>query len=166
MLDGLLALGKREGWWVERSQRWALPEHQPVVPDEDEKYVEAIETLFRQQAFNPPGVEELVAQTRAPRDKVEKAMRILREHQRLVPVGEGLEFHAEAIERARQILVEQLQNQGRLESVQFKYLLGTTRKYALPLLDYFDRVGLLRRSGNTRFLKTPPAAPVNPPPRA
>jgi hypothetical protein len=38
--------------------------------------------------------------------------------------------------------------------VDFKYLLGTTRKFALPLLDYFDRIGVTRRSGNTRFLGT------------
>ncbi|NLF08609.1 MAG: hypothetical protein GX594_11625, partial [Pirellulaceae bacterium] len=49
--------------------------------------------------------------------------------------------------------VAHIGEKGRLESVDFKYMLDTTRKYALPLLDHFDRVGLLRRVGNTRFLK-------------
>jgi hypothetical protein len=40
-----------------------------------------------------------------------------------------------------------------LESVQFKYLLETTRKYAIPLLDYMDKIGVTTRSGNTRYLK-------------
>ncbi|MCR4415423.1 MAG: SelB C-terminal domain-containing protein, partial [Thermoguttaceae bacterium] len=84
---------------------------------------------------------------------IDRAIRILGEHQRLVCVGEGLWFHDEAVARARQILVDYLRKEGRLESVRFKYLLDTTRKFALPLLDYFDRVGLLRRSGNTRFLR-------------
>ncbi|MHC4439541.1 MAG: SelB domain-containing protein, partial [Planctomycetota bacterium] len=30
----------------------------------------------------------------------------------------------------------------------------TTRKFAIPLLDYFDRIGVTRRSGYTRYLKT------------
>jgi selenocysteine-specific elongation factor len=68
-------------------------------------------------------------------------------------VGEGLLFHREAVEQARRLLVEHIQKEGRLESVQFKYLVNTTRRFALPLLDYFDRTGLLRRVGNTRFLK-------------
>ena len=68
-------------------------------------------------------------------------------------VGEGLLFHQEPIEQARRLLVEHIQKEGRLESVEFKYLLDTTRKFALPLLDYFDRTGLLRRAGNTRFLE-------------
>ena len=50
-------------------------------------------------------------------------------------------------------MVEHIEKEGRLESVQFKYLVDTTRKFALPLLDYFDRVGLLRRVGNTRYLR-------------
>jgi len=69
-------------------------------------------------------------------------------------VGEGLLFHCEAVELARQRLIEHIRQEGRLESVKFKYLVDTTRKYALPLLDYFDRVGLLRRDGNTRYLKS------------
>ena len=73
-------------------------------------------------------------------------------------VGEGLLFHREAVERARRLLVEHIQKEGRLESVQFKYLVDTTRKFALPLLDYFDRSGLLRRVGNTRFLKVRPGS--------
>jgi hypothetical protein len=44
-----------------------------------------------------------------------------------------------------------MRKEGRLESVQFKYLLDTTRKFALPMLDYLDRAGVTRRVGNTRF---------------
>jgi len=38
------------------------------------------------------------------------------------------------------MLVAAIEREGRLESVRFKYLLDTTRKYALPLLDHFDRI--------------------------
>jgi hypothetical protein len=31
--------------------------------------------------------------------------------------------------------------------------LETTRKFAIPLLDYFDRTGLTRRVGYTRYLR-------------
>jgi hypothetical protein len=37
--------------------------------------------------------------------------------------------------------------------VKFKYLVDTTRKYAIPLLDYFDKIGVTRRVGYTRLLK-------------
>ena len=63
-------------------------------------------------------------------------------------------FHQEAIDRAQAILLAHFAKKGRLESVDFKYLLDTTRKFALPLLDYLDRLGLTRRVGNTRFPKS------------
>ncbi len=59
------------------------------------------------------------------------------------------------------IQIEHLRKEGRLESVDFKYLLDTTRKFALPLLDYFDRAGVTRRVGNTRYPRTPPGGGSN-----
>ena len=60
--------------------------------------------------------------------------------------------HREAVDRARDLLISFIGKEGRLESVKFKYLLDTSRKYALPLLDYFDRAGVTRRVGHTRYL--------------
>ena len=111
---------------------------------------------FASRRFRPPSLEEVARQTGAAADKVEKLLGILREHERLVQVEGGLLFHREAVDRAREILAAHLRKEGRLESVQFKYLLDTTRKFALPLLDYFDRIGVTRRVGNTRFPKNPP----------
>jgi selenocysteine-specific elongation factor len=158
VLEGVVALLKRDGRLVEQNQRLALAGHRPTFRDEEAQSLEAIEAVFRQQAFSPPSVEELVQKTGTQQSTVEKLMKLLREHERLVWVGEGLLFHREAVDRARQLLVEHIRNEGRLESVQFKYLVNTTRKFALPLLDYFDRVGLLRRVGNTRYLKNPPVS--------
>jgi selenocysteine-specific elongation factor len=115
--------------------------------------IDTIESLYRDCPFNPPSAEQLVERTDANPDTIQKILRILREHKKLVQVDQGMVFHSEAVDRAREILIEYIQKEGKLESVRFKYLLDTTRKYALPLLDHFDRVGLLRREGNTRYLK-------------
>jgi len=145
---------KTDGRLVERNQHLALPTHQATFAEEDAKHLEVIEAMFRERAFQPPDAGEIVQATGIPQAAVEKTLKLLREHGRLIWVGQGLLFHVEAIELARQRLVEHIRQEGRLESVKFKYLVDTTRKYALPLLDYFDRTGLLRRDGNTRYLKS------------
>jgi selenocysteine-specific elongation factor len=155
VLEAIIALLKRAGRISEQNQRLALADHKATFPDEDAAYIEAIETHFRQQLFSPPSMEELIEKVGASKATVERLVRNLQEHQRLIPVGEGFVFHCEAVQKARTLLVEYIQKEGRLESVQFKYLLNTTRKFALPLLDYFDRAGVLRRVGNTRYLKSP-----------
>ena len=158
VLEALVRRLKGDGRLVEHNQRVARAEHRPTFQDRDAALMEAIESCFRQQEFAPPSAAELAERAKIAPAAIEKLLGILQEHQRLVAVGDGLLFHREAIERARRLLVEHIQKEGRLESVQFKYLVNTTRKFALPLLDYFDRSGLLRRVGNTRYLKARPGA--------
>jgi selenocysteine-specific elongation factor len=156
ILDSLLARLKSEGRLVERNQRLALAEHRSTFRDDDAKLLESIEALFRQQGFHPPAAEEVAQQTGLSPDKVAKMLKILCEHQRLVQVEKGLLFHCDALASARDILLAHVRKEGRLESVEFKYLLDTMRKFAIPLLDYLDRLGLTRRVGNTRYPKESP----------
>lgn len=153
VFDGIVKLMTAQGQLVERKHRLALPEHRESFNAQEQKLLDVIESAFRDRAFNSPKLEELVALTGSDERGVEKTLRILIEQERLVQ-AENLLFHCEAVKRARGILVSFLEEEGRLESVKFKYLLGTTRKFALPLLDYFDRIGVTRRVGNTRYLKT------------
>ncbi len=156
VLEAVVGLLKTEGRVVEQSQRLALAEHRPKFQDRDAAHLEKIEGCFRQQGFAPPSAAVLAEELGLAPAALEKLLGILQEHRRLVAVGDGLLFHCEAVQRARLLLVEHIEKEGRLESVQFKYLVNTTRKFALPLLDYFDRTGLLRRVGNTRYLKGRP----------
>ena len=84
---------------------------------------------------------------RLAKPAIDRLLKLLCEHGRLVRVADDLLFHREAIDRARELLVAQLRKEGQLESVKFKYLLDTSRKFAIPLLDYFDRTGVTRRVG-------------------
>jgi len=153
ILDFLLKGLKAQSKVVEQNGRFALPEHRHTVPDQDRELFDRIDRLFQDRPFNPPDLHELPALTGSPDARIQRVIRLLIEQDRLVQAPEGLLFHRQAVERAKALLVDHLRKEGRLESVKFKYLLDTTRKYALPLLDYFDRVGLTSRINNTRYLK-------------
>jgi selenocysteine-specific elongation factor len=153
VFDAVISRLKEESWIIERSQRLALPSHCSTFQDEDAKLLDAIESLYREKMFSPPSLEEVVLRTNAARNKVEKLLRILCEHERLARVEDGLLFHRDAIAKARELLMSHFHEKERLESVEFKYLLDTTRKFALPFLDYLDRIGVTRRVGNTRYPK-------------
>jgi len=157
ILDAVVDRLKEEGRLVERYQRLAAPSHSSTFQGEDSKLLEEIETLYRKKPFRPPSAEDVSQQTNIPRQKVEKLLGILREHERLIRVDERLLFHSEAVARAQEILIAHFRKEGRLESVQFKYLLDTTRKFALPMLDYLDRIGITRRVGNTRYPRELPS---------
>ncbi len=152
LCDAVVARLVESGRLAAHSGRLAVAGHEAALGSADAQQFAEIEAIFRRRLFQPPSVEELVEATAAPAAEIERLLRLLAEHQRLVAV-EGIFFHSDALQRARELLVDYIQREGRLESVQFKYLIETTRKFALPLLDHFDRVGLLRRVGNTRYLR-------------
>jgi selenocysteine-specific elongation factor len=154
VFDDLVYMLVSKGELVERKHRLAIPEHRETFSDDEQKMLNGVESLFKARAFNPPNHEEIVEHTKADPERIRKILKILLEHEQLVRVDKDLFFHREAVERARQILTSYINKEGGLESVKFKYLLNTTRKFAIPLLDYFDRIGVTRRSGYTRYLRT------------
>jgi len=155
VFDGLIRLLVSQGKLVERKQRLALPEHRETFSENEQKLLESVELLFRSRRFNPPQRQEIIEHARAPAEQTEKILRILIEQGRVIRVENDLFFHSAAVEQARRILVAFINKEGRLESVKFKYLLDTSRKFAIPLLDYFDRIGVTRAVGHTRHLKNP-----------
>lgn len=153
LLEHVLAQLQADALLTERNGHWASPHHSATFQGEDAEHVETIDHLFRTTPFRPPSMDDVRAQTGLGRAKVETLIKTLRQHGRLVRVEAGLYFHREAVDAARDIMMEFLQREGRLESVKFKYLLDTSRKFAIPLLDYLDTLGLTRRDGHTRYLK-------------
>jgi selenocysteine-specific elongation factor len=155
VFNGLVRLLISQGKLAERNHRLALPDHHETFSEDEQKLLETVESLFSDRPFNPPKREELVELAATTPEKVQKILQILIEQERLVRVENNLLFHCKAIDQARRTLISFISEEGRLESVKFKYLLDTSRKYAIPLLDYFDRIGVTRRVGNTRYLKIP-----------
>lgn len=68
----------------------------------------------------------------------------------LAKVTDGIYLHAEADERMRQQVRDRLAQGSGLTVADIRDLLGTTRKYAVPICEYLDRVGVTKRNGDLR----------------
>jgi len=153
VFDGLIEWLQSDGKLADRKGFLALPEHREQFNNAEQQLLQNVEALFRSHLFDPPGPQEIADQMRVPPPQVQRVLRILTEQKQLVRVDQDLLFHTEAVTTAKERLVAYIQQNGGLESVKFKYLLDTSRKYAIPLLDYFDKIGVTRRVGYTRHLK-------------
>ena len=71
---------------------------------------------------------------------------------RVVWLEKKFVFHVEAMEKAEKLLREYLGKNGKITVSDFRQLIGTSRKYALPILAYFDRKQVTRREGEYRYL--------------
>jgi selenocysteine-specific elongation factor len=79
--------------------------------------------------------------------------RFLEEQGRLVRVGDGYAVSRDAYERARAMLVDELESTETISLAGFRDLLGTSRKTAQLLLERFDADGVTRRVGDERVLR-------------
>lgn len=155
VFDGICALLLNDKKLILRKNRIALPGHSEQFDPKQQALLEQVEAAFKLRLFDPPKNDDLPAMLRCTAQDVNTTIKILTEQQILVRVDQKITFHAAAIEEAKRRIIEHVngEGQGRLESVTFKYLVDTTRKFALPLLDYMDKIGITRRVGNTRYLK-------------
>ena len=93
---------------------------------------------------SPPSISDLVSQGFA-REIVEAAARA----GALVRIAPDLVMTAGFVQRAEEV-VRTAAAAGITVSA-FRERIGTSRKYAVPLLEYFDQRGVTRRQGDLRF---------------
>ena len=72
---------------------------------------------------------------------------------RLLRVKESLFFHARALDAIQQKLVAMLRERKEIGPADIKDLLGISRKYAIPLLEFFDQRRVTTRVGERRVLR-------------
>ena len=88
----------------------------------------------------------------APRD-ARDVLQLLVEDKQLVKVKEDLYFQRAAIEDLRERLVAFLRDKGAITTPEFKDMTGASRKYVIPLAEYFDAANVTIRVGDTRQLR-------------
>ena len=73
---------------------------------------------------------------------------------RLVRVGEHV-YRGEQLAEIRTRLVRTLRAEGRVTAARVRDVVGTSRKYVVPLLEFFDAAGVTLRDGDQRVLRAP-----------
>lgn len=107
-----------------------------------------IEDRYRQAELKSPPVSELI-QTIANKPKViEGVVSYLVKSGVLVRLAEGVYVHRSALEQAQEKM--KTRSGETIDVAAFKEFFGLSRKVAIPLLEYFDRMGVTKRVGDRR----------------
>jgi selenocysteine-specific elongation factor len=112
-----------------------------------------IEAEFREAGVAPPTLEEAFAKVGLAGSSAQALAQLLVESRRLVRIREGLYFHAEPLQVAVDRVVAFLRENQAITPQQIKDLLGISRKYAIPLLEWLDTQRLTLRVGDKRVLR-------------
>ncbi|MGP7971202.1 MAG: selenocysteine-specific translation elongation factor, partial [Desulfobaccales bacterium] len=130
-----------------------LAGHRVTLAGDQEEYVNRLAALYRGGGLSPPTLKEAAAALNVPPEKLKQLLTLLVNQGRLVKVKEDLYFHREAIDQIKGQLVDFLKNKQEITVLQFKDLTQTSRKFTIPLLEYFDSARTTVRVGETRRLR-------------
>ena len=128
-----------------------LKEHKVVLAEDQEKIRQQIEDAYIKGGLQPPYFKELKEQF--TRGDSKEVLEVMVKEGHLIKVKEDLFFHHTAIEKLKNKLVAFLKENGEINTPQFKEMTGTSRKYTIPIIEYFDRAHVTVRVGDNRVLR-------------
>jgi len=123
-----------------------------VLRDEEAESKKQIEAAFANAGLKVPLLKEVLASLPVDKVRAQKIVTLLLRDRVLVKLSDDLVFHRDALEGLRQLIVAQKSRTPKLNVVAFKDLIGVTRKYAIPLLEYLDRERVTKRVGDERMI--------------
>ncbi len=134
-----------------RNNQIKLPEHIPAPGEEDLRVMTIIEREMRQNLFAPPSLEILRQSARVDEARFAEIIAYLTEKQTLIKISQDMFFLQDAIEEGKTRLDSYFAQERELSLAAFRDLLDTTRKYALPLIEYYDKIRFTHRVGDARI---------------
>ncbi len=135
-----------------RNSLYALAGRAPALSAEDSSTAEAIIQIYEKTGFSSPRPDELPEQLNKPAARIEPVLKLLIQNGDLVRLSDKVILHRKNLNESKRKLIEHLQKNGKTDATAFKDVLGTTRKYAIPILEYWDKQGVTRRIGDIRTL--------------
>ncbi len=142
LYEAALAAALREGAIADDGATLRLPDHRITFTPAQQQIVDRFLAALAAQPYAPPAPAEL--------DVPPELLAALADTGAIVRVDDGVVFGAAAY---REIVAETLRlvdAEGRITVARFRDRFGSSRKYALAVLEHFDRLHLTRRVGDER----------------
>lgn len=121
---------------------------------DEQKIKERILKLYQEAGLTPPLFKEVVASVDdLPEKQVIQVINLLVQENSLIKISESLYFAAKAVQELGERVVAYIREHEEIDAPRFKELTGLTRKFSIPLLEYFDKIKLTIRIGDKRVLR-------------
>ncbi|HEY6252352.1 MAG TPA: SelB C-terminal domain-containing protein, partial [Candidatus Angelobacter sp.] len=122
------------------------------LKDDEARAKKEIEQAFAVAGLKVPFMDEVLGKLPVDRARAQKLVTLLLRDRVLVKLADNLVFHSGALLGLRQTMTEYKVKSPKIDVGKFKDLIGVSRKYAIPLLEYLDRERVTRRVGDERVI--------------
>jgi selenocysteine-specific elongation factor len=134
-----------DGSLLRRGAFLALPSHKAELGREQRVRWERIKPLLVDRKFDPPRVRDIARETGMPETEVRSLLKTVARVGDVALVAHDHFFTTAAVGELADIAALVAEQHGAVRAAEFRDRIGTGRKLAIQILEFFDRVGFTRR---------------------
>ncbi|MEI8356595.1 MAG: selenocysteine-specific translation elongation factor, partial [Deltaproteobacteria bacterium] len=112
-----------------------------------------IEAALNSGGFTPPTLKELGDSLRCPEKEILEHLNLLVREGRGMKIKTDIFYASEPLSQIREKLINYLREKGEILPPEFRELTGLSRKFLIPLMEYFDQEKVTIRVGDKRMLR-------------
>jgi selenocysteine-specific elongation factor len=124
--------------------------HVRLTPRQRE-FLDRVKESLSGEPLNVPGIYEVASDVKAPPQAVEEILRVGVQAGEIVSIGDGIHYTREQIEELKR-RIREFGGGKPFTAAMVRDGLGTSRKYAIPLLEYLDSIRFTVRVGDQRVV--------------
>jgi selenocysteine-specific elongation factor len=151
-INQIFSYFQQQGQLTLHSGNVTLKGQGPQLTKNERKLLATVVQQIRQAGINTLLVKEIESQAGAQKSAVLQLLQIAVANHELVEISPTYFIHSTVLQEIKQLLRHQLEPQKSYTMSEIRSILDTTRKYAVPLCEYFDRIGFTARNGDQRQL--------------
>ncbi len=130
-----------------------LEGHRVSLAEDQSQIKIKITKIYLNGGITPPFIKDLIEELEVDPAKAKAVLMLLVNEGIIVKVKEDFYIHSENISKLKSVVVEFLKANEEMTTPQFKDMTGASRKYLIPLLEYFDSKNVTIRIGDIRKLR-------------
>lgn len=151
-LDRLVSYWIHDGVMRGDGTNIASADHRPELSARQRSLLDRAKTILDEGGVSPAAAHVIAEGLNVPKHAIEEILRVGVDAGELIRVDEGIYYSEVVLACLRGRLVAEYAGK-RFSAAEFKEFFGTSRKYAIPLLEWFDAVGVTLRQGDARVVR-------------
>ncbi len=150
VLNGLMKTGSI----VREESVIRMADHQVALKADEEKLQRDLESWYRDKGLFTPTIKETMENfSDYSSNLVKEVIDLLMREEKIVKINESLYYDKAILDKLIKEVEEFILSEGEIDAPAFKNLSGLTRKFSIPILEYFDKIKLTIRVGDKRVLR-------------
>lgn len=151
-IEFLLSEMLNEGILSRKGENWALEDYSIQLSSEDDARLKMLLKVLDAEGFHSSNQKELAQRMGTVEKEVKSLLDVGDRMEKIIRIEGKLLFTRKNFMRLKEDIVNHFENTNSMSVSEFKEIAGTSRKYAVPLLEYFDKLKITYRDGNNRKL--------------